>query len=231
MWRFGPAGLMNCHLVVKWGMRDPTVSARLCWAYLARAKAWARAGKSKLRPQRRSRRYGDAFELFYTYVHEFDSSGMHTHILATIPAASRLAFEAWTRRAVGQLTQCPSVDRKVVKLVPSRERSESSSVDRAWHWVRYCLKQTSADIQWGPPWVPLRTVLKVWPQQTLYRIPNMSLTGASKSLGVGTQKAAGFPPSLLSRQPDRVYSGDELEEWRERQRLAELEPLVRTLTL
>jgi hypothetical protein len=58
MWQFGPAGLVNCHIVIKWGIRDPTVAARLCWAYLARAKAWARAGETKLRPQRRSRRYG-----------------------------------------------------------------------------------------------------------------------------------------------------------------------------
>src|SRR5664279_1546339 len=107
MWQFGLAGLMNCHIVIKWGIRDPTVAARLCWAYLNRARKWSGAGATDPRPQRRSARFGESFSFHYVYVHEFDSSGMHTHILAHVPAASVPSFRAWTLRAVSQLTQHP----------------------------------------------------------------------------------------------------------------------------
>src|SRR5664279_3767524 len=88
MWQFGLAGLMNCHIVIKWGIRDPTVAARLCWAYLNRARKWSGAGATDPRPQRRSARFGESFSFHYVYVHEFDSSGMHAAGRVSINPAS-----------------------------------------------------------------------------------------------------------------------------------------------
>jgi hypothetical protein len=229
MWQHG--SIMNTHITVKWsllGVSDPTVAARMSWALLNRAQKWAKAGATDPRPQRRSARFGDNFRLSYCYAHEY-GGGAHSHILTHIPAASKLAFKAWARRAVAQLTRCPSVDRRAVKVVYSRERSESASVARAWLWTRYILKMLDPAIQWRPPWKSLRGILKVWPMQTCYLVPDIQMTGISRNLGPHAQRAAGFHPSILARQPDRIYYGDELQEWRERQRLAKVQALMATL--
>jgi hypothetical protein len=60
-------------------------------------------------------------------------------------------------------------------------------------------------------------------------VPEIQLVGVGKDVGRGAQKAAGFHPSILARQPDRIYCGDELQEWRERQRLAKVQAFMATL--
>jgi hypothetical protein len=57
----------------------------------------------------------------------------HSHVLCTVPRDAVPSFRAWTQDILTQLTGHPGT-KKSVKVIPARERSESSTVERQWKW-------------------------------------------------------------------------------------------------
>lgn len=62
----------------------------------------------------------------------------------------------------------------------------------------------------------MRDIVKPWPYRKNLPVPNMKMTGVSHNIGEGCQRADQFVSKLSRCDFDRLYSGDELEERRQR---------------
>ena len=226
MWMFGPSAIMNTHVTILWAslqISDHQHAMRLQGKFLNRSRKWGAVGLPGTHPdrQRRHARTGEGFHFRYVYACEnATQQGFHSHILCTVPRHLVPAFAAWSRHTLAKLAKHPG-DETTVKVVASQERTERASVTRCWTWFRYLAKQLAAGASWGTidgPATPLRTILQVWPHRTALPVTCTRLTGGSQDIWTGAQQKAGFRSELVYGDLDRLFSGGELEAWRERAR-------------
>jgi hypothetical protein len=238
MWRDGPAGVFNAHLIIIWsslGVYDQQLATKFLGLLLNRAAKWAAVG-SPDRPRRRRRaRTGAGFRLKYVFVHENGPQhGFHSHCLLTIPREVVPVFAAWTRSMLRRLANHHGTE-KTVRVIPSRERDERGAVTRCWSWVKYICKELNPDA--GCCWEPvdrltgellpggahpLRAILRVKPHRASLPVTCMKLTGASRDLSSAAQRAAGFKSPLRFGDPHQIvngllFDGHELAQWRLRE--------------
>jgi hypothetical protein len=247
MSQFG--SLLNCHVTITWRtlgvpVGDHEHAAALLGEYLNRCQKWAAVGwigrtLTKSPRQRYRARTGEGFRFSYIYVHEYGTEhGFHSHVLCHVPQYVVPAFRAWTQVILPRLARHPGTKKSVV-VIPARERSESSTIERQWKWFAYLLKQLNprvrcGDRNSGQPFVPLREILKVWPYRRGLDVSCAKLTGTSHDLSLKAQKAAGFRSWLRWSRRDGLYLGDELTAGRDRreeeERQRRLAPILATLT-
>ena len=224
--------VMNVHVVILWEtlmVHGHERASELLSEFLNQAKKWARVGLPGSDRQRRRERTGEGFEFRYIWVHENGRErGFHSHILCMVPAASVNDFRAWSMKALQRLAGHRG-DRRTVRVIASRERTEQSSIQRAWAWYRYVAKQLDPAVQYGPVderLRPLREILKLWPHRAALPVQCRQLVGGSRDLWTKAQRDAGFVSKLEFGDLDRIYDGHEMNDWRTRQTMAEYLPTL-----
>jgi hypothetical protein len=238
MWQFG--AVMNCHITIAWSslnVVDHHQATKMLGQFLNRCRKWGRVGlvgaspgpdrrRQLRRPGRKRHRQqsGEAFIFRYIFVNECSGErGFHSHVLCHLPWWQLAAFTPWTRAILSHLTHHPC-DETTVKVVPSRERNVTASVERQWSWFRYMCKQLDPQMTHGYGDMNeaprrLRDILQLWP----YRSNALPVTcdrptGASRDIGGNARKAAGFRAIFYQTGGlTRLYDGHELDEYQRRQ--------------
>jgi hypothetical protein len=223
--------IMSAHVVILWesfGVHDHEIATRLLSEHLNQAKKWTAVGKCGEPRRRRRERTGEGFDFRLVYVHEnAKQRGFHTHILCTVPRYAAKAFEAWSGKTLGRLARHDCFGRSV-RVVSPRASNEDAAIVRGWNWFRYICKQLRQGYGLGPvdePPTSLRTILKVWPYRVAQPVTCAQLVGGSQDIWTKAQKEAGYVSRLRHDNLDSIYDGNEMAEWRCRQRLAEFGPL------
>ena len=221
MWQHGM--VMSAHVIILWEtlhVYEHERATELLSEYLNEAKKWAAVGTTGVPRRRRRQRTGEGFEFRYVYVHENATQrGFHTHILCTVPRSAAKAFAAWSQHALARLARHRG-DGRTVRVVASNAKTEEAAVGRCWNWFRYISKQLRPAAGWGfidePP-RSLRLILKVWPYRIALPVTCAQLVGGSRDIWMKAQEEAGFKSQLVwGDDLDQIYSGRELNEWRDR---------------
>jgi hypothetical protein len=215
--------IMNTHLIIIWSMMglSPKEGNAILGKYLHGAQKWLRVGCKPCKRRVAGARTGT--ELRFAWVHEnAPGRGFHSHIVLHLPYGLKKDFELWSRAYLVKLTG-RHFAWKAFRLRPSYEKIEGAEVARAWSWFRYLTKELHPQAKFS--WIvdereyrelPMRDIVKPWPYRKNLPVPNMKMTGVSHNIGEGCQRADQFVSKLSRCDFDRLYSGDELEERRQR---------------
>lgn len=240
MWKDGV--VMNTHLIVVWSMMglSPVEGDAILSKYLHKAQKWVRVGNKPRQRRVANARVGS--ELRYVWVHENDQKrGFHSHVLLRLPRSARKEFETWSRKALAEMVG-KHFPWKAFRLVLSYEKTEEGSIKRGWGWFRYLSKQLGPDekILWrdsetGIQEAFARDVIKPWPIRKSPPLPLKKLADVSQNIGAGAQRKDQYVSFWGACHFDRLYAGDELFEWRQREEYErwqkEQQELVKTLQI
>jgi hypothetical protein len=236
MWRDGPAGLFTCCLTIAWatlGVTDHQQAARLLGRFVDGARKWARIGGPDHRPDRRRwrSRVGEGFAFRYVFTHENSGvQGFHSNLLATVPAERYQAFAVWARQILPRLAQHPGT-KATLYISHCGHRAEPDQVLWQWRMFKYIAKQCDprAQLRYAKrprePAVVLRDLLQLNPYQSALPVTCAILSGISRDLRGRAMDAAGYRNWLGARR-EQLYTGQELETFRDRQRVAYFERAV-----
>ena len=228
--------VMSAHVIIVWsmfGVTDHERASKLTGKVLERARKWAAVGKPSEERQRQRARSGDGFDLAWVYTHENDRRrGFHTHILMNVPARATGAFEAWLWSALRRLTKNEG-QRRALRVVPSRARTEADAIRRHWSWMTYVMKgvPSSVELQYRglPSLGPARDAMKLFPyRENSLPVFCKHLVRVSHNLDKKAQEAAGFKTKVDqgSAMLDRLYDGSE---WRDGEHRRDINAVVATL--
>ncbi|WP_439395558.1 hypothetical protein ACRQ5Q_00630 [Bradyrhizobium sp. PMVTL-01] len=112
---------------------------------------------------------------------------------------------------------------KAFRLVLSYEKTEEGAIKRGWGWFRYLSKQLGPDekIFWRDSETGIhetfaRDVIKPWPIRKSPPLPLQTLANVSRNIGTGAQRKDKYVSFWGACHFERIYSGHELFEWRQR---------------
>jgi hypothetical protein len=238
--------VMNGHLTVAWellGIKDHLKAAAVLTEFNARMRKWLEVDATgRRRKGTRSASYGPGEPYFYAYVHEHASThGFHTHQLFHVSDAKAKAFG---ERAVACLAQLTGVTKPPVEAVvitprtvrdgfaPYLPRFKRNEEERSWVWFRYLAKNLSPHEfkQVGTQYALQREIFRIRP---LFSAPApvtcADVFGCSENIAIGAQTKAGFVSKFDSGDWSNLYSGSELDEYRQRQRNLERQDEVASI--
>lgn len=214
--------VMNTHVIILWseiGLTHQEGDA-LLKDYLHKAQKWLRVGMKPRRYRKPSaRQEGD--ELRFVWVHEnAPNRGFHSHVLCNVPPHLHKEFAAWSRQSLARSAGKP-MPWRAFRSVRSYAKTDASAVQRAWSWFRYLTKQLDpklvVQVREGGNIVSatsLREVIRPWPLRQSPPIDLARLAGVSRNIANGVQAQDGFRSKLRNADFERLYTGDELDDWR-----------------
>ena len=227
--------VMNGHLTVTWeilGIQDHVSAASVLTEFNARMRKWLEVDATgRRRKGTESPSYGAAEPYFYAYVHENASThGFHTHQLFHVSDGKAKAFAERAVTCLAQLAGVTNPPTETVVITPRTVRDgfapylprfKRNEEERCWVWFRYLAKNLSPHEfkQVGGRCALQREIFRIRPQFTAPApIMCTDVFGCSENIAVGAQTKAGFVSKFDQGDWTNLYSGSELDEYRQRER-------------
>jgi hypothetical protein len=213
MWQFGLP--MNAHATLNWGLMgvtDPESAMKVLGKYNHEVAKWVRRKGPDI--------YSRGGEHIYVYVHENGgTNGFHTHQLMYVRPAFRRELDIWSRRCLMRAIGVTGIHEKSFHLTARMSPIEETNVSRCWNWFRYIAKQlpdnvAALDRNGGSH--SARAVLRLWQFRQMKPLPVPDAVKVSHNIGESAQREAGFISLLRQGKFDRLFFGNEMDEWRRR---------------
>ena len=213
---------MNAHVTFGWeqmGVVDPQLAVSVLGQYNHEVAKWLRRHRPDLS--------GRGGEHIYAYVHENGGgNGFHTHQLMYVRPALRKELDLWSRRFLMRALGMRGIYEKSLRIIARSSRSDEQNVARCWAWFRYVAKQlpdgVGAQDQHGT-FHEARSIFKLWASRQMKPLPVADAVKVSHNIGRIAQRTAGFVSTFQTGAFDRLYLGNELDDWRHRNLLATLQ--------
>jgi hypothetical protein len=227
--------VMNGHMTVAWellGIKDHAQAAAVLTEFNARMRKWLEVDATgRRRKGTKSPSYGAGEPYYYAYVHEnAPTHGFHVHQLFHVSDGKAKAFAERAVACLAGLTGVTNPPAEAVVLTPRTVRDgfapylsrfKRNEEERCWVWFRYLAKNVSPHEfkQVNGQCALQRDIFRIRPQFTAPApVTCMDVFGCSENISVGAQTKAGFVSKFDSGDWKNVYSGSELDEYRQRQR-------------
>ena len=215
-WRYGL--VFNTHLTIVYrfgGIENEKQAVRVLSRFTNEMSKWL--GRQKLMDLGDPKRvFWNTCVLLYSHEHSLNK-GFHTHLLTHVPLEVKDAFYEWAQQRLSSLMPGPTHP-ELLHISHSYGRSDWKAVGGQKRLVTYVLKGTDPtlyDKDTGRKLVDVLDIPYKW-RRPAGRITTEKRVGLSHNISATARKKAGFQSCFDKGQDDRIYSGDELEEFEKR---------------
>ncbi|SDT21647.1 hypothetical protein [Bradyrhizobium canariense] len=224
--------VMNGHMTIAWQefrIRDHEQATKVLTEFNARMGKWLSVdGTGRKRKGVSLSTYGVGEKYFYTFIHEHAlDHGFHTHQLIGVTDGKARAYAERAVRVLERLTGVTKAPTSAVVFTPGTVRDgfapylprfRQNEVKRCWIWFRYLAKNLSPHEfkHIGDQCELQRNIFRIHrvflPPQP---VTCSDLFGCSQNIGIGAQTKDGFVSKFDSGDWTKLYSGSELDEYRQ----------------